>query len=101
LRKVREFNAYWSGASAAAERFCYRLDEFVWQPDFPDNIAVASTTVIDIPVSAGMNQNSEEIGRVAVETLISLIDSNDRGKPTIPRRILVEGYLDQRRFPAR
>jgi DNA-binding LacI/PurR family transcriptional regulator len=48
-----------------------------------------------------MNQNSEEIGRVAVETLISLIDSNDRGKPTIPRRILVEGYLDQRRFPAR
>ena len=57
----------------------------------PENIAVASTSVSDIAVSAGINQNSEEIGRVAVETLISLINSNDRGKPAVPRRILVEG----------
>ena len=57
----------------------------------PEDVAVASTSVADIPVQAGINQNSEEIGRVAVETLISLINSNDRGKPTIPRRILVEG----------
>jgi LacI family transcriptional regulator len=259
LRKIREFNAYWSGASAAAERFGYRLDEFVWQPDFtpqrfetilqtrnvrgvlipphpdqpdwgtfhwdnfsvirfglsvrspyshivtsdhlrsivsamekihaygyerigfvvpgdfdlrlggnwtggyyaaqklldlthllpplisnqtvampvfaqkfkqwfekhkpdailtvdgrvpdalkqlnvriPQDVAVAATSVVDIPVTAGINQNSEEIGRVAVETLISLINSNDRGKPTVPRRILVEGtWVDGASLPNR
>jgi LacI family transcriptional regulator len=259
LRKVREFNAYWSGASLAAERFGYRLDEFVWQPEFtpqrfetilqtrnvrgvlipphhdspdwgsfqwdhfsvirfgssvrspnthsvtadhmqgmvnamekihafgykriglvvpgvfdlrlgcswtggyiasqrllhlahalpplitlekmsdaafeekfsrwlrknkpdailtvdgrilpalkqmnlriPEDVAVASTTIADIPVSAGLNQNSEEIGRVAVETLISLINSNDRGKPAVPRRILVEGtWVDGASLPDR
>lgn len=57
----------------------------------PEDVAVAATSIIDIPVSAGINQNSEEIGRVAVETLISLINSNDRGRPAVPRRILVEG----------
>ena len=259
LRKVREFNAYWSGASAAAERFGYRLDEFVWQPDFtpqrfetilqtrnvrgvlipphqdqpdwgsfhwdnfsvirfglsvrspyshivtsdhlrsivtamekihaygyerigfvvpgefdlklgggwtggffasqtllhlphplpplitdqthsaavfgqkfnlwfhkhkpdailtvdprviqslkqlnvriPQDVAVAASTIIDIPVEAGINQNSEEIGRVAVETLVSLINSNDRGKPAVPRRILVEGtWVDGASLPNR
>lgn len=259
LRKVGEFNAYWSGASAAAERFGYRLDEFVWQPDFtpqrfetilqtrnvrgvlipphrnqpdwgsfhwdnfsvirfglsvrspyshivtadhlrgtvsamekihtygyerigfvvpgdfdlrlggnwtggfyaaqrllnmahplpplitqqnleaplferkfkqwfdknkpdailtvdsrviqalkqlklriPQDVAVAASTVIDIPVDAGINQNSEEIGRVAVETLISLINANDRGKPSVPRRILVEGtWTDGASLPNR
>ena len=259
LRKVGEFNAYWTGASAAAERFGYRLDEFVWQPDFspqrfetilqtrnvrgvlipphhqqpdwgnfhwdnfsvirfglsvrspyshvvtadhlrgvvaavekihsygyqrigfvvmagfdlklggswtggfiasqkllqlpnpippflteeksdeatfhkkfvqwfhknkpdailtvdvrvvqalkkmnlriPENVAVAATSIIDIPVSAGINQNSEEIGRVAVETLISLINSNDRGRPSVPRRILVEGtWTDGSSLPDR
>jgi DNA-binding LacI/PurR family transcriptional regulator len=261
LRKIREFNAYWNGASAAAERFGYRLDEFVWKPDFtpqrfetilqtrnvrgilipphhdqpdwgsfhwdnfsvirfglsvrspyshivtadhmrgivnamekihahgykrigfvvpgvfdlslgggwtggfiasqkllnlphpipplitlemekttevafnqkfhhwfekykpdailtvdgrilstlkemrlriPQDIAVASTSVADIPVSAGLNQNSEEIGRVAAETLISLINYNDRGKPSVPRRILVEGtWIDGDSLPDR
>jgi LacI family transcriptional regulator len=57
----------------------------------PEDIAAASTSVADIPLSSGINQNSQEIGRVAVETLISLINSNDRGKPSVPRRILVEG----------
>jgi DNA-binding LacI/PurR family transcriptional regulator len=58
--------------------------------------------VVDIPVGAGINQNSEEIGRVAVETLISLINSNDRGKPTVPRRILVEGaWVDGASLPNR
>jgi DNA-binding LacI/PurR family transcriptional regulator len=259
LRKIREFNAYWNGASAAAERFGYRLDEFVWQPDFtpqrfetilqtrnvrgvlipphpsqpdwgsfhwdnfsvirfglsvrspyshivtadhlrgvvtamekihaygyerigfvvpgdfdlrlggswtggfiasqkllhlphplpplitdqtlsgavftqkfnqwfhkhkpdailtvdgrviqslkqlnvriPQDVAVAASTVVDIPVSAGINQNSEEIGRVAVETLISLINANDRGRPAMPRRILVEGtWVDGASLPNR
>jgi LacI family transcriptional regulator len=68
----------------------------------PQDVAVAATTLVDIPVDTGINQNSEEIGRVAVETLISLINSNDRGKPTIPRRILVQGsWVDGTSLPNR
>jgi LacI family transcriptional regulator len=68
----------------------------------PQDVAVASTTVVDIPVSAGINQDSEEIGRVGVETLIALINSNDRGKPTITRKILVEGtWVDGDSLPDR
>jgi DNA-binding LacI/PurR family transcriptional regulator len=58
----------------------------------PKDVAVAGTSVSDIPVKAGINQNSLEIGRVAVETLVALINANDRGKPSAPRRILVEGF---------
>ena len=56
----------------------------------PQDVAVAATTIYDMPVDAGINQNSEEIGRVAVETLVALINSNDRGNPSLPRLILVE-----------
>jgi DNA-binding LacI/PurR family transcriptional regulator len=58
----------------------------------PGDIAVAGTSVSDVPIQAGINQNSLEIGRVAVETLVALINANDRGRPSAPRRILVEGF---------
>jgi len=58
----------------------------------PGDIAVAGTSISDVPVQAGINQNSFEIGSVAVETLVALIYANDRGKPNVPRRILVEGF---------
>jgi LacI family transcriptional regulator len=57
----------------------------------PDDVAVAGTSVADIPVNAGINQNSEEVGRVAVEMLVSQINMNQRGQPRSPCRILVEG----------
>ena len=34
LRKQREFDAYWCGAFAAAERFGYRLEEIPWRPEY-------------------------------------------------------------------
>lgn len=34
LRKLREFDAYWRGAQAAARRYGYRLDEIRWEPEF-------------------------------------------------------------------
>lgn len=58
----------------------------------PDDVAMAGTSISDISLSAGINQNSLEIGRAAVETLVSLINNNDRGRPTVPRRILIEGF---------
>jgi LacI family transcriptional regulator len=57
----------------------------------PQDIAVAATSVFDIPLDTGVDQNSEEIGRVAAETLVSLINANEKGIPAFPRRILIEG----------
>ena len=44
----------------------------------------------DCDVDAGIDQNPEEIGRVAAETLISLISHNHWGVPRFQRDILVE-----------
>ena len=58
----------------------------------PGDIAMAGTCMTDLPLTAGINQNSMEIGRAAVESLVALINNNDRGRPSAPRRILVEGF---------
>lgn len=57
----------------------------------PQDLAVAATSVLDCGFDSGADQNSHEIGRVAMITLASLILSNERGVPTYQRRILVEG----------
>ncbi|MBE7157255.1 MAG: LacI family DNA-binding transcriptional regulator [Rhodospirillales bacterium] len=41
--------------------------------------------------TSGMNQNNLLIGRTAVDVLISKIHANERGIPTVPKRILIEG----------
>lgn len=56
----------------------------------PNDIAVAGTSISDIPVDAGINQNGEMIGRIAVETLVSQVNLNERGEPVAPCRILIE-----------
>jgi DNA-binding LacI/PurR family transcriptional regulator len=56
----------------------------------PQDLAVAGTSVLDLPLDSGINQNSEMVGRIAVETLISQINLNERGQPAAPCRILVE-----------
>jgi DNA-binding LacI/PurR family transcriptional regulator len=56
----------------------------------PQDLAVAGTSVLDLPLDAGINQNSEMVGRIAVETLISQINLNERGQPAAPCRILIE-----------
>lgn len=57
----------------------------------PGDLAVATTSVLDGHFDSGSDQNSHEIGRVAVSTLASLILENERGIPVYQRRILVEG----------
>lgn len=47
--------------------------------------------MLDGNFDSGADQNSHEIGRVAVSTVASLILENERGIPTYLRRILVEG----------
>lgn len=56
----------------------------------PEDIAVAATSVHDMPIDAGMEQDAVAVGSVAVETLVKQINFNERGEPEHPCRILVE-----------
>jgi DNA-binding LacI/PurR family transcriptional regulator len=67
----------------------------------PRDIAVAGTSG-DVPVDAGINQHSEDIGRIAVEMLVKQININERGVPPTPYRILVESHwVDGASMPRR
>jgi len=56
----------------------------------PDDIGVVSLNV-DSPIQSGIDQNEHEIGAAAIDLLVNLIHTNERGIPTIPRRLLIEG----------
>lgn len=67
----------------------------------PEDIAVAGTSV-DVPVEAGLDQHSEAIGRIALETLVAQINLNKRGEPEDPYRVLVESrWRDGKSLPRR
>jgi LacI family transcriptional regulator len=67
----------------------------------PEDVAVAGTS-IDVPVDAGINQNPEDIGRIAVEMLVALIKMNVCGEPASPCRILMESHWhDGKSLPPR
>lgn len=53
---------------------------------------VAGTSICDIPVDAGIDQRSVEIGRIAMQMLIKEIHVGERGAPSNPCRILVESH---------
>lgn len=55
------------------------------------NIGLAALSVLDGNVDAGIDQNSKEIGKAAVQLLISLINHNERGIPDVCRELLIEG----------
>jgi DNA-binding LacI/PurR family transcriptional regulator len=55
------------------------------------DIAVAGSS-IDVPVTAGVDQHSEAIGRIAVEMLLKQINFNECGVPATPSRNLVESF---------
>lgn len=68
----------------------------------PENIGLAALSVLDGNADAGIYQNSEEIGEVAVELLISLIHHNHTRVPRIFRKVLIEGkWVDGASLPAR
>jgi len=57
----------------------------------PQDIALAGMSVVDGNISAGIDQHSYEVGRVAMLMVISLINDFAQGIPPIFRQILVEG----------
>ncbi|HEX9047402.1 MAG TPA: LacI family DNA-binding transcriptional regulator [Verrucomicrobiae bacterium] len=68
----------------------------------PEDIAVAGTSLCDIPVDAGIDQRSVEIGRIAMQMLIKQINVGERGTPANPCRILVESHWqDGQSLPTR
>jgi LacI family transcriptional regulator len=68
----------------------------------PDDIGLASTRILDGNADAGINQNSEEIGKAAMETLISLLNHNQYGIPKIVREVLITGsWVDGATLPPR
>ncbi len=68
----------------------------------PQDIAVSALSVLDGKFDSGIDQNSFEIGRVALRTLAALIHQNERGIPQYCRRILVEGrWLQGSSLPER
>lgn len=68
----------------------------------PDEIGVAATSVLDGNADAGIYQNSEEVGRVAIETLIGLVYQNQTGIPKLCRETLVDCvWRDGGTLPAR
>lgn len=74
--------------------------------DVPADIGLAAFSVLDGGADSGIDQNSLEIGKAAVQMLISLINHNERGIPQICRELLIEGRwvngstLPPRYFPA-
>jgi DNA-binding LacI/PurR family transcriptional regulator len=68
----------------------------------PQDVAVAATSLLDGRFEAGVDQNSVEVGRVALATLTGLIQQNERGVPAFCRRTLVEGrWVDGSSLPAK
>ncbi|MEK7781359.1 MAG: substrate-binding domain-containing protein [Verrucomicrobiota bacterium] len=68
----------------------------------PEDIGLAALSVPDGGADAAIDQNSREIGRAAVQTLISLIHHNERGIPQVPREVLVSGrWVDGSTLPAK
>ena len=68
----------------------------------PRDVAVAGTSVDDVPVSAGIDQKSVEVGRLAVQMLVAQIHVNERGLPSTPCRVLLEGvWRDGDSMPGR
>lgn len=69
----------------------------------PQDIALAGTTVLDIPhVDAGIDQHAEAIGRTAAETLLKQMNVNECGEPRYPSRILIESrWKDGQSLPPR
>ena len=68
----------------------------------PDEVGVAALGILDCPVTAGIDQNSREIGRSAVQMLHALIKDGALGLPRIHRELLVKGtWVDGDSLPER
>ena len=65
-------------------------------------IGLAALNVRDLPMDAGIDQNPEETGRAAMQTLLAQLNDNERGIPPIPHQVLIKGtWVDGASLPPR
>ena len=68
----------------------------------PRDVGLATLSVRDGNASAGIDQHPAEIGKAAVQLVVSLIHHNERGLPAFPREVLIEGrWVDGDSLPGR
>jgi LacI family transcriptional regulator len=68
----------------------------------PEDIGLAAFSVLDGNADSGIYQNPEEIGKAATEMLISLMNHDHTGVPSICRELLIEGtWVDGATLPPR
>lgn len=68
----------------------------------PRDIGVATLSIHDTPINAGIDQNSKEVGRAAVRTLTALLNEQQFGIPETASEILIEGkWVDGSMLPPR
>ncbi len=68
----------------------------------PQDIGLATTSIHDTPINAGIDQNPEEIGRMGFITLVSMMNDYKYGVPDIQHEILVGGtWVDGSMLPNR
>lgn len=59
---------------------------------FPADLGLACLSLMETDEGySGIDQNSREIGKAAVDLLVSLMHANERGIATAPRRLLIQG----------
>jgi DNA-binding LacI/PurR family transcriptional regulator len=58
----------------------------------PEDIGLAATAVPDAGISAGIDQHPQEVGRVGILTLISLMHDRDLGVPALSRSVGIPGH---------
>ncbi len=68
----------------------------------PDDIALATTSIHDTPIDAGIEQHSEEVGRLALLTLVSLMNEAGKGRDGVRTQTVVRGeWVDGSMLPPR
>ncbi len=68
----------------------------------PADIGLATTSIHDTPINAGIDQNPEEIGRMGFISLVSMMNDYEHGTPDIQHEILVGGkWVDGSMLPPR
>ncbi|MEI6892814.1 MAG: LacI family DNA-binding transcriptional regulator [Pontiella sp.] len=66
----------------------------------PGDVALATLSLHDTPINAGIDQNPEEIGRAAVRTVTSLLNEQSFGIPSIQKETLIDGkWMDGSMLP--
>ncbi len=64
----------------------------------PRDIGLANVDLVPVMAEhkvTGINQNSPQVGAAGVDLLITLMNSNERGVPRVPRILMVEGEFVQ------